>query len=560
MLRWKTPSAICAMMLTACPLTSFAQQIVKPAPPEVSILQPMGPIKIPGQIRKVAYAPLVPLVTPQQAVAANPTLQPPGGTQPVAYPAATQPVLAAPFAAQRVAAQPVATQPVATQPVATQPVVATQHVATLPVATQPVATQPVATLPVATLPVATPQVRTAALSPLAPIPPIQLRNNPTAPAHTQTLSATYRPPSGAQQPVDRAASPKIIIRTPFVQPHNPNLYLFVVENVGAVDATNATVDLYVPQGVTITNVVPASASNSTQRAHVNLTDLRAGSKSIIEVEVSPTTNVVEFQTRLALESVHMFSTAANPNHVVRSRLQAPISTPVATQLAVPLAPLTEVVSAIPLETVAAPRQTVPVTQVSQVKSPLQPLTPIAASTPVAAIPAVATPPATAAAITSPIAETTARTGRAQPPNMANAALNNANQVQAQLASATSVAAQVSADAHLTATVDGPVTLDTNQEANFSITVTNPNQTEASSIIVQLSVPAGLKITVLDRDAWFDQENQTISWEISQLGSGQQELIQYKAVGQAVGQKNQKVTIGMENVYQGKAQLVTLVSN
>ena len=78
--------------------------------------------------------------------------------------------------------------------------------------------------------------------------------------------------------------------------------------------------------------------------------------------------------------------------------------------------------------------------------------------------------------------------------------------------------------------------------------------------MQLTVPTGLKVTVLDRDAWFDEENQTISWEISQLGSGKQETIQYKAVGQAIGQKNQKVTIGMQNVYQGKAQLVTLVSN
>lgn len=541
MLRWKTPSAICAMMLTACPLTSFAQQIVKPAPPETSILQPMGPIKIPGQVRKVAYAPLIPLARPQQAVAEYPILQPAAETPDVRT------------AALRPLAPAVALRPAVAENPALQP------------------------------PAGTPQARTAALSPLVPMPPIQLRNNPTMPSQTLSTSAKYRRPHGTPQPVERAvqptittveravsskvstvkraASPKIIIRNPFVQPHNPNLYLFVVENIGTVDATNATVDLYVPQDVTITNVVPASASSSAQRAHVNLANLAAGAKSIIEVEVSPTTNVVEFQTRLALESVHVFSTSANPNYLVRSQPQAPI----ASQLVVPLSPPTEVVSAIPLEPIAAPKYSVPVTQVSQVKSPLLPLEPIAPTPTIAAVPAAVAPtpaaPATvAASAANPVAETSGRTGRAQPPNIANAALNSANGVQAHLASARAVAAQVSVDAQLSATVDGPVTLNANEEANFSITVTNPKPSEATGIIVQLSVPTGLKVTVLDRDAWFDEKNQTISWEISQLSSGQQETIQYKAVGQAAGQKNQKVTIGMQDVYQGKAQLVTLVSN
>ena len=514
MLRWKTPSAICAIMLTACPLNSFAQQIVKPAPPEASMLQPMGPIKIPGKIRRVAYAPLVPLVRPQQAVAEAPALQPPTRT-PNVFNAAVNPLA--------------------------------------PLQTQPQTAAPLAVLPPAAEMVQTPQAHTAALTPLVTMPPIQLRKNPTTPS--RQLSATYRPPNGVRQPVKRAASPKIIIRTPFVQPHNPNLYLFVVENVGTVDATNASVDLYVPQDVTITNVIPASATRSDQRAHISLTNLKAGSKSIIEVEVSPTTNVVEFQTRLALESVHVFSTPANPNYVVQSKLQAPTSAPVAVPAAVAVAPPTEVVAAIPLETVAAPKYSVPVTQASQVSAPLLPLEPLAAA------PAIATvAPATTAAPTDAVAATTARTGKAQPPNVTNAAANNAKGVNAQLASARAVAAQVSADAQLSATVDGPVTLNANEEANFSITVTNPNQTEASDVIVQLTVPAGLRVTVLDRDAWFDEENQTISWEINQLGSGQQETIQYKAVGNAVGQKNQKVTIGMQNVYQGKAQLVTLVSN
>lgn len=478
MLRWKTPSALCAIMLTACPLTSFAQQIVKPAPPEISILQPLSPIKLPGQIRKVAYEPLVPLVSPEEAIAANPTLKPPSGN---------------------------------------------------------------------------PEVRTAALSPLVPTPPIQLRKNPTIPP--RSFSAKYRPPESNGYAVQRAASPEIIIRTPFVQPHNPNLYLFVVENVGTVDATAAAVDLYVPQGVVITNVVPATATNTAQRAHIRLTDLKAGSKSIIEVEVSPTTDVVEFQTRMSLESVHKFTTAANPNFVARSLPATPLTPPTTSQtsktLTIPTTPVESIASATP----STPSE---LSTPAATTLPLKPLVPLAISPPAAPV-----EKAVAAVAKSAVAEaidTTGRSGKAQPPNIANAIANNANASQAQLVSSTKVAAQATADAKLTATVDGPVTLNAQQAADFSITVTNPNQTEATGIIVQLSVPAGLKVTVLDREAWFDEANQTISWEINQLGSGQQETIQYRAVGQAIGQQNQKVTIGMQDVYQGKAQLVTLVSN
>ena len=485
MLRWKTPSAVCALLITACPQTSFAQQIVKPAPPEVSILQPMAPLKIPGKIRKVTYEPLVPLVSPQEAVAANPTLQPPTGK---------------------------------------------------------------------------PEARTASLNPAAnPVltPPIQIRKNPLNPP--QSIGSTYRSPGTSQPAVERAASPEIVIRTPFVQPHNPNLYLFVVENVGSVDATTATVDLYVPQGITITNVVPANATNTSQRAHIRLTDLKAGTKSIIEVEVSPTTDVVEFQTRMSLESVHKFTTAANPNFLVQSHQPLKMPRSIVPQSKVATTPIAEVSVANDPFGVPQPASAASATTVANV-SPLTPLAPLVFEAPAAPQPTSPVQAQIAVPATANTVDTSARSGKAQPPNIANAIANDTNATQAKLVAATKVAAQATVDSKLSATVDGPVVLDANQLADFSITVTNPNTSEAAKIIVQLQVPAGLKVTVLDRDAWFDEEHQTISWEIPQLASGQQETIQYKAVGQAIGQQNQKVTVGMQDVYQGKAQLVTLVSN
>lgn len=150
-------------------------------------------------------------------------------------------------------------------------------------------------------------------------------------------------------------SPDVVIRAPFVQPHNPHLYLFVVENVGNVDATVAAVDLYVPQDITITNVVPAPKSGNAQWAHIRLTNLAAGSKSIIEVAISPTPNAVEFSTRMALESVQNFSAEAKVNYQVAAKPN-------------PTALSTEVVRAMLQEAAQDSKYLIPAVQASHVPS------------------------------------------------------------------------------------------------------------------------------------------------------------------------------------------------
>ena len=98
-----------------------------------------------------------------------------------------------------------------------------------------------------------------------------------------------------------------------------------------------------------------------------------------------------------------------------------------------------------------------------------------------------------------------------------------------------------------------------ESGNFSIVVKNPNHAPASGIVVQLEMPRGIKITTLDREAWINDEDQTISWELPSLAAGQEAVIQYKAVGKSYGQQLQKVRLGMNEVYQGDAKLVTLVA-
>ena len=266
-----------------------------------------------------------------------------------------------------------------------------------------------------------------------------------------------------------ATTPSVVVRSPFVQPGNPNRYLFVVENIGTVDAASARVDLRVPAGVVLKQVVADSASSTARHAIVHIEDLKAGEKDILEVEIQPTTVDVNFETSLTLETKRSFHGVTLPKKSVASNVPAAMPT------------------------------------------------------------------------TNPVAsEVTAQ-----------ASFQNTEMIDTSPVSA--------GNGNVSATVEGPVLLAAGETGDFAIVVNNPNYGEASNVIVQLAIPQGLKITTLDREAWINDEDNTISWELASLGARQEVAIQYKAVGKSFGQQVQKVTLGMADVYQGDAKLVTLVS-
>ena len=124
-----------------------------------------------------------------------------------------------------------------------------------------------------------------------------------------------------------AATPSVVVRSPFVQPGNPNRYLFVIENIGTVDAKGTRVDLRVPAGVVLKQVVAESASSTARHALVRIEELKAGQKAIVEIEVEPTDNVVTFETSLKLETKRNFQGVTLPQTTVASAI--PSSTAVA---------------------------------------------------------------------------------------------------------------------------------------------------------------------------------------------------------------------------------------
>ena len=76
--------------------------------------------------------------------------------------------------------------------------------------------------------------------------------------------------------------------------------------------------------------------------------------------------------------------------------------------------------------------------------------------------------------------------------------------------------------------------------------------------MQLTVPGEITISQLDRDAYLDSKNRTVSWKIPSIDAGQKEVVRYRAVSTSAGAYQQEITLGMENTYQGRTPFTTVV--
>lgn len=111
---------------------------------------------------------------------------------------------------------------------------------------------------------------------------------------------------------------------------------------------------------------------------------------------------------------------------------------------------------------------------------------------------------------------------------------------------------------LRTSVIGPEALLKDQSDDYEISISNITNRPATNVIVQLSVPDAITISRLDRDAYLDQKQRTVSWKVSSIGAGQKEVIRYRAVSSSAGQYKQEVTLGMEDTFQGTTPFTTVV--
>lgn len=115
-----------------------------------------------------------------------------------------------------------------------------------------------------------------------------------------------------------------------------------------------------------------------------------------------------------------------------------------------------------------------------------------------------------------------------------------------------------ADSSLTASVNGPNRLIPSEPAEFEIEIANTSDKPATNIIVQLNAPNGITISKLDRRSWLDEQNRTVTWKVAEIPSGFKTMIRYQAVSVTPGIHRQRITIGMDDVFQSELSLDTSV--
>ncbi len=102
---------------------------------------------------------------------------------------------------------------------------------------------------------------------------------------------------------------------------------------------------------------------------------------------------------------------------------------------------------------------------------------------------------------------------------------------------------------LTTSLTGSQVLAIGTEENFQIEIKNPSDYLANDIIVQLTLPTGLMILNLDRQAWLDEQARTVSWRVVSLPPGASETIQYRVKSLSRGMQIQKIAVGMNDQFQ-----------
>lgn len=94
---------------------------------------------------------------------------------------------------------------------------------------------------------------------------------------------------------------------------------------------------------------------------------------------------------------------------------------------------------------------------------------------------------------------------------------------------------------------------------YTIDVENIGEVEVTNVQVALSVPVGMKVTTISRQAAVDAERGTLSWSIDKLAAKSSEQIQLKATAIKEGQQVCRILISSSETVEKEFQLATEVT-
>lgn len=108
-----------------------------------------------------------------------------------------------------------------------------------------------------------------------------------------------------------------------------------------------------------------------------------------------------------------------------------------------------------------------------------------------------------------------------------------------------VSSSVLNKATLTTQLSGPLKMELGATGDFIILVANPTHSTVKNVAVTLDLPDGLDVVVLDRQAWIDQEDRTVTWRLPTVISGDEVFIRYRVKATTGGDIQQHISMTTE---------------
>lgn len=94
---------------------------------------------------------------------------------------------------------------------------------------------------------------------------------------------------------------------------------------------------------------------------------------------------------------------------------------------------------------------------------------------------------------------------------------------------------------------------------YTIKVDNPGEVDIHNVSVEFTIPEGLKITTISRQARMNGEQRTLTWEFDKVTPQTEELIQLKAVATNEGEKLCRIRVASDETNGKEVALKTLIA-
>ena len=370
------------------------------------------------------------------------------------------------------------------------------------------------------------------------------------------------------------AESAILIHPPETRPTAPNRHYFKIENTSTKIAENIVVEMVVPSHVHIIEVFPYETIVAGKTARYKIDSIGAGDSVTVELTTNPSVKEeIIFESRFSLEHVRHLAARSKPHKVdvwsaEKKPTPAPVPTPrQATKVEQPKKVSARKVSSGRKTNVLSGDETrqkwkdqarlsygktgIPGKVMVANPQTMENKLPVAA-TPNAATPVAATP----------------KSDQAEAPHVSVLEGKSSNTPSGVLVesrpitSGDGVSPDVSAvstksengwfQSQLKTKIDGPQHAVKGEEAEYQVYIENASAEDVEEVLVQLAIPTGIEVTVIDRDAWFDGKARTITWKVPKVAAGAKETIRYLAKMVSSDGHLQKVTLGVANQFRGQA--------